>query len=183
MRAIGQKTGGWSLGLRLLHWLTVVVLATQLVIGFFLFGPGMATHHWMPFHISIGASVLGIVLFRLAWRLFESRPLRTDSPALRHFSTAVHVALYVLIIAVVLTGWLAYRPAPLMPPARLFGFLVVPRAPDVLGLSARNFASAHSALVWAFLVFVAAHVAAALVHAVYFRDAVVRGMLFGRSQA
>lgn len=34
-----------------------------------------------------------------------------------------------------ITAWLGYRPMPLMPPARLFGFLPVPRPPNVVGHS------------------------------------------------
>ncbi len=51
----------WSLGLRLLHWLTVVALATQIAMAFWLMGrPGMATLRWLPLHMSLGAALAGL---------------------------------------------------------------------------------------------------------------------------
>lgn len=180
LRGLDDEVPGWSLGIRLLHWLTVIALAAQLAIGFFLFGPGMATHVWMPIHISVGAGIFGIVIVRLAWRLFDVAPKRMASTAFRRLAALVHASLYTLIVAVLITGWMAFRPAPFMPPAKLLGFMAVPQAPSVLGFSARDLASVHSILVWVFLGFVALHLAAAVVHIVILRDGIVDGMLWSR---
>ena len=180
LRGIDGEKLGWSLGIRLLHWLTVIALAVQLAIGFFLFGPGMATHVWMPIHISVGAGIFGIVIVRLAWRLFDHAPKRMASPAFRRLAALVHASLYTLIVAVLITGWMAFRPAPFMPPAKLLGFFAVPQAPSVPDFSVRDLATAHSILVWVFLSFVALHLAAAVVHGVILRDGIVEGMLWSR---
>jgi cytochrome b561 len=173
----------WSVGIRLLHWLTVVVLAVQITVGFALMGgPGMATMRWLPFHMSLGVSILGVILIRIIWRVFEVAPTRRPSPAIRRLGSLVHVSLYVLIFAIVITGWFAYRPVPLTPPAHLFGRLPAPTAPRIEGVSARDFALIHRSLVYAFLALVGTHVAAALVHAFILRDGIPRAMLFGRQE-
>jgi cytochrome b561 len=69
---------------------------------------------------------------------------------------------------------------PLMPPTRPFGFLSVPRPPNVAGLTAKDFIAIHDTLFWILVAFIGLHVLAALIHSVLFRDGVMKGMLFGR---
>jgi len=172
----------WSFGVRVLHWLTVVALAAQLAVAFGpMAGPGMAPMKWLPLHMSIGVTVIAMILLRLCWRVFTKVPVRPLPRPVRFAGALVHVCLYVTILAVLITGWLAYRPMPFMPPARLFGSLPIPLAPEVDGLSARAFAVLHAKLVWVLLGLVGVHVLAALAHAALFRDGVMRGMSFGRT--
>ncbi len=179
----GSGKHGWSVGIRLLHWLTVVVLAAQITAAFSLMGgPGMATMRWLPFHMSLGASILGVILIRIVRRAFEAAPTRRLSPRIRRLGSLVHISLYLVIFAVVITGWFAYRPVPLTPPAHLFGKLPVPTAPRIGGISARDFALIHRSLVYAFLALVGTHVAAALLHAIILRDGILSAMLFGRQE-
>ncbi|MBN9250759.1 MAG: cytochrome b, partial [Mesorhizobium sp.] len=163
------------------HWLTVIALTAQVAVAFGpMNGPGMATMNWLPLHMSIGVTILAIIVLRLCWRVLTKAPVRRTSRSARFARTFIHVCLYAVILAVLITGWLGYRPMPFMPPARLFGGLPVPLAPSVSGLSARAFAILHGKLVWILLGFVGAHVLAALVHLALFRDGVMRGMSFAR---
>ena len=172
----------WALGIRLLHWLTVLALAFQLVVAFGpMKGPGMASMNWLPIHMSAGVTIFAIIILRLGWRAFTKAPVQPISRSSQRARTVFHMSIYALILAVLITGWLGYRPMPFMPPARLFGDLPVPLAPSVGPLSARAFAFIHAKLVWILLGFVGIHVAAAFVHFVFFRDRVMRGMSFGRA--
>jgi cytochrome b561 len=172
----------WHFGIRLLHWLTVIALAAQIAIAFGpMNGPGMATMNWLPLHMSIGVTILVAIVLRLCWRIFTRAPVRPTSRFMRFATTFFHVFLYVTILAVLITGWLGYRPMPFMPPARLFGNLPVPLAPSVGALSARGFAFVHQKLVWIMLGLVGVHVLAALVHFALLRDGVMRSMFFSRS--
>jgi cytochrome b561 len=172
----------WHFGIRLLHWLTVIALAAQIAIAFGpMDGPGMATMNWLPLHMSIGVTILAIIVLRLCWRIFTHPPVRQPKRSVRFATAFFHVFLYAMILAVLITGWLGYRPMPFMPPARLFGNLPVPLAPSVGALSVRAFAFVHAKLVWILLWFIGAHVLGALVHFVLLRDGVMRGMFFGRS--
>jgi cytochrome b561 len=188
MRGSGGTESGsgkhrWSVGIRLLHWLTVIVLAAQITVAFSqMGGPGIATIRWLPFHMSLGVSILGVILIRVVWRAFEAAPTRRLSPRIQRLGSLVHVSLYVLILAVVITGWFAYRPVPLTPPAHLFGKLPAPMAPRIEGVSARDFALIHRSLVYAFLALVGTHIAAALVHVIILRDGILGAMLFSRQE-
>ncbi|QND68400.1 cytochrome b [Mesorhizobium loti] len=171
----------WHFGIRLLHWLTVIALAAQIAIAFGpMDGPGMATMNWLPLHMSVGVTILAVIVLRLCWRIFTRAPVRQTSRFMRFATAFFHMFLYVAILAVLITGWLGYRPMPFMPPARLFGNLPVPLAPSVGALSARGFALIHAKLVWILLGFVGVHALAALVHFLVLRDGVMRTMFFGR---
>jgi len=177
----GKSRLYWHFGIRLLHWLTVAALAAQIAIAFGpMRGPGMAMMNWLPLHMSIGVTILAIIVLRLLWRALTQAPVRPTSRFLRFATAFFHIFLYVTIIAVLMTGWLGYRPMPFMPPARLFGTLPVPLAPSVGVLSARGFAFVHQKLVWIMLGLVGIHVLAAMVHLVLLRDGVMRSMVFGR---
>ncbi|RWA75463.1 MAG: cytochrome b [Mesorhizobium sp.] len=172
----------WALAIRLLHWLTVLALTFQLAIAFGpMNGPGMATMNWLPVHMSAGVAILAIVVLRLGWRTFTKAPVQPISRSSQLARTVFHMSIYALFLAVLITGWLGYRPMPFMPPARLFGGLPVPLAPFVGPSSARAFAFIHAKLVWVLLGFVGIHIAAALLHLAWFRDDVMRGMSFGGS--
>ncbi|MBN9000295.1 MAG: cytochrome b/b6 domain-containing protein [Rhizobiales bacterium] len=74
---VNTELESWGVGVRVLHWLTVAVLAVQIatalaVIG----GPGMTTMPWLPWHASLGFAILAIVALRIAWRLVASGPDR-----------------------------------------------------------------------------------------------------------
>ncbi|RWB96358.1 MAG: cytochrome b [Mesorhizobium sp.] len=174
----------WSFGIRLFHWLTVLILAFQLVVAFGpMKGPGMASMNWLPAHMSAGVLILAIIVLRLGWRAVTKAPPQPYSRSWHRARTVFHMSIYALILAVLITGWLAYRPMPFMPPARLFGDVPVPIAPSVGPSSARAFAFIHAKLVWVLLGFIGIHIAAALVHLAWFRDDIMRGMSFGRATA
>jgi cytochrome b561 len=149
----------------------------------FIGGPGITTMVWLPLHMSVGVAILWVVIIRLVWRASERRPPRQGTRLLRAVAALVQTCLYALIVAVVITGWLAYRPMPLMPPALLFGWWPVLPAPRFGSWSARDIAAVHRSLVSVFVGLVGLHVAAAARHGLVLRDGVVGAMGFRRSQA
>ena len=179
MELNGKPRLHWHFGIRLLHWLTAIALAAQIAIAFGpMRGPGMTMMNWLPLHMSIGVTILAFIILRLCWRIFNRAPVRPSSRFMRFATAFFHMSLYVTILAVLITGWLGYRPMPFMPPARLFGDLPVPLAPS---LSARGFAFVHAKLVWILLGLAGVHILAALAHFVLLRDGVMQSMAFGRS--
>ena len=177
----GKPRLHWHFGIRLLHWLTVAALAAQIAIAFGpMRGPGMTMMNWLPLHMSIGVTILAIIVLRLCWRSLTQAPVRPASRFVRLATASFHMFLYATLLAVLITGWLGYRPMPFMPPARLFGILPMPLAPSVGALSARGFAFVHQKLVWIMLGLVGIHVLAAMVHLVLLRDGVMRSMVLGR---
>jgi cytochrome b561 len=174
---------GWSVRIRLLHWLTVILLVAQVIVAFgFMAGRDMAAMRWLPFHMSVGISLLVIVVFRLVLRLVDRAPVRSEPPLQRRAAGVAHASLYILLLLALGTGWFAYAPMPLMRPAVLFGALPMPTAPRFGLGSARDFASIHKVVVWALLSLAMVHIAAAMSRALVRSDGVLEGMLVGKNR-
>ena len=137
----------------------------------------------MPLHKSIGLTVLALSLARLGWRLAHSAPpLPATLPRWRaRMAGSVYGALYLLIVAVPIAGWL--RTSPNAYPLRWFGLAELPKFPIENGSAAAEAASSgHALLAWAMLLVVAVHIAAALHHHFRLRDPVLGRMLPSRSR-
>lgn len=165
----------WSLGLRALHWLTAALLIYELGIAFYEMRPGINGMLWFPIHASLGFALLALVGVRLVWRSFERRRV-FGARFVRGIAAAVHGALYLVLIGVALTGWIAYRPMPLMP-VRIFGVVVLPVFPEAASLPPLPYLALHRALTWTLISLLAIHVGAAIFHGIQ-RDGVMSAMTF-----
>ena len=102
---------GWGWPARLLHWVTAGVI-------FFMFGLGVWMSNFVPdafeqfalvqTHKSWGFVVFALALIRVVWRLMNpAPPLPAHMSRLARFlAHAGHLALYVLIFAMPISGWL-----------------------------------------------------------------------------
>lgn len=116
----------------ILHWLIAVLIAinvaTILLVDYFPEGwvrPAVDTHK------SIGITVLGLVLLRILWRIANPPPPLPNSYPRWEKTTAhvAHIALYALILALPLSGWLhdsAWKAAAQFP-MQLFYMVPWPR--------------------------------------------------------
>ena len=113
----------------ILHWLIALLMVLNILLGV---GANHVPDGWVrpmiDSHKSIGLTVLGLAVLRLLWRLSHPAPKLPETYARWERLTAhgVHVALYVWIFALPITGWLhdsAWSQAATHP-LRLFG--VVP---------------------------------------------------------
>ncbi len=100
---------GWGALVRAFHWLIALLIIVQGVIGLAMVEMGLtpAKVRLFALHKSIGLTLLALVLLRITWRLTERGPpirrrCRAGSAAQAH---AMHVALYLLILALPLSGW------------------------------------------------------------------------------
>lgn len=173
---------GWGALVRAFHWLVAVLIVAQAVIGLSMVQMGLTPAKVRVFalHKSIGITILALVLLRIAWRLTEKRP--ADPPTMPHWqiraARATHLALYVLILAIPLSGWWfnSASNAPLVwfgwfdMPSLTHGFDPVWK-PRALLL--------HQSLFWLLVVLLVAHVGAALWHHFKQRDEVLRRMIAG----
>ena len=159
------------------HWTIAVLVIVNLIVGI---GHESipALRAWMPAHKAIGITVLLLTAARVAWRLaHRPPPLPAATPAWeRAAAHATHWALYVLMIAVPLTGWMMVSGPEGRRALTWFGLFDLPYLP-VSGATAGLGAEGHEVLGWMMAVLVAAHVAAALRHAVLLRDGVMARML------
>lgn len=161
-----------------LHWLMLLLLAAVYAcIELREFWPrgsdireGLKTWHFM-----LGLSVFVLVWIRLAarWRT----PLLALSPGWTRWPAAVgHVALYALMIAMPLLGWLALSAEG--DPVPFFGLSLPPLVAPNEGL-AEQVEELHETLGVAGYWLIGLHTAAALFHHYGLRDATLRRMLPG----
>ena len=184
MRAPGtgsERYGGVAIAF---HWTIALLVLVNWPLGYFgeeierLLGQSQ-----VALHKSIGLTVLGLSVLRLLWRLAHPMPPLPEAIAPWRAAAArlTHVAFYVLIIALPLTGWL--RTSSGKYPLTWFGFVELPKFRIVAdSAQARVAAQSHEILGWLMILLVAVHVSAALHHHFRLRDAVLLRMLPRRSR-
>ncbi|WP_372015540.1 cytochrome b [Pseudoxanthomonas sp. 10H] len=172
-----DRWGGVS---QLLHWTIAVLIlaigAVGLVMGEL---PRSPKWFWVyTAHKSLGLTVLALVLVRIAWRLYAGAPAPVAGTPRWQATVAsfTHGAIYVLILAMPLSGWL-YDSASGLRPFRWFGLAEVPKLspPDESLAGAMH--EAHELLFWVLIALVVAHAGAALWHHFVQRDPTLARML------
>lgn len=103
---------------RTLHWVVVIGIIGQWAL---------AEADAVPLHQSIGVTLLGVALLRLAWRAFSPSPAwpADMTPLEIALARSVHVAFYVLLFAIPLSGWALGSAED--EPLRFFGAFDLPR--------------------------------------------------------
>ncbi len=167
-----------------LHWLVALLIFAAFPLGVYM--------HELPlspdklklysYHKWIGITLLLLVAIRLGWRLTHTPPPLPDAVAAwqRHASAVVHGLLYVLMIAIPLSGWL-------MSSAKGFQtvwFGVLP-LPDLVGRDKALgdlLAEVHKILNFTLLALVVMHVGAALQHHFIERQLFLQRMGWGRKE-
>ena len=173
-----QNNSGFTLSEVLIAVAILIVLIgiVGLVMGEL---PRSPKYFWVyTAHKSLGLTVLALVLVRIGWRLYAGAPRPVPgTPRLQALlASATHGAIYLLILALPLSGWI-YDSANALRPFRWFGLVEVPKlvAPDeALAASAHG---AHEWLFWLLMALVAGHAGAALYHHFIQRDATLARML------
>jgi cytochrome b561 len=171
----------WSSVLKLLHWLVALMVITLCIVGWVMKGmkPSPDKVQVYLLHKSTGLTVLALVLLRVSWRVFAGRPAELPMPRWQRTAAALtHAMLYVVLIAMPLSGWLFNSAANF--PLRWYGLFAVPAltGPDPALKALAG--TAHLTLFWLLFVLVLAHVAGALQHHYFDRDATLTRMWFAR---
>jgi cytochrome b561 len=177
----GKAPPAYSPTARVLHWTTATLVLILLVLGVVIVNEwgGRLQDPLFDLHRSIGATVLLLVIVRLGYRLTHPPPPLPDdiSPLQRTAALVTHWALYALLIAQPLVGWLAT--SAYGAPIRVFGlFQLPPIWHQDRALSDRLFV-VHRAIAVIIVCLVVAHVGAALHHHFVRRDRVLMRMITG----
>ncbi|MCS6945127.1 MAG: cytochrome b [Sutterellaceae bacterium] len=176
--AVGSS-GRYTRTAIVLHWTVAALIVVAFPLGLYMqtleFSP--AKLRLYSYHKWIGVTVFALALLRLAWRLTHpAPPLPQHASAWQRRAAAVtHGALYALMLAIPLSGWLMSSAKGV--PTVWFGVLPLP---DLVGrdeVLAATLKRLHMTLNYTLAVLVAAHVAAALKHHLVDRDDVLRRML------
>lgn len=169
----------WDPVSKFFHWSTAILVVAMFALGWMAVTYPMSPAKLQLFnwHKSLGLLVLAWVLLRLSWRLTHRAPEPPDGSSRTEQQAArvVHGSLYVLMIAMPVSGWVINSAADF--PLKWFGLFPVPPVvePDK-GL--QDAASAvHFILFWTLLGMILLHAAAALHHHWIRRNNVLRRML------
>jgi cytochrome b561 len=173
-----NSTVHWGGVAQFLHWLIVALIIIQVALGLTA-GQlhGIAKLAMLARHKSVGITILMLAIVRLLWRLGNpAPPLPLDlKPYERFLAHFTHVALYVLIFAMPISGWIMTSARGF--PASWFNLFQLP------DLVAKNrplyeaMVETHEALAWILGAVAILHAAAALRHHYILKDNVLRRML------
>ena len=123
-----------------LHWLIAAAILFQIILGWRMGDEpkGPATYAIFQLHKSIGITILLLSLGRLAWRLTHRPPPHPPTQARWETlaSKIVHVAFYVIMIGLPLTGWIIVSASRLTIPTVLYGVIPWPHLPFLPELAA-----------------------------------------------
>ena len=169
----------WGPVSQALHWLVVLGILAMAVIGLTMVDMRSSPDKVRLFalHKSIGLTILALVALRLSWRWYAGTPKAIPTiPRWQHaVANLSHAGLYVLLLAVPLSGWVMNSAAGF--PLWWFGLFRVP------ALVARDHAlhelteTVHETLFWALILLALVHAGAALYHHLFQRDATLARML------
>lgn len=174
----------WGAVAKGLHW--SVALAVLFMIGL-----GLIMTAWpiSPIklkmylvHKSLGIVILAVMIVRLLWRLANPAPVLPDTlkPYERLLAHANHALLYILLLAMPISGWVINSAANF--PLRVFGLFQLPQLVPP-NKSLQELAEAvHFGLFLTIAVLLILHVAAALKHHFVLKDGVLLRMLPGRAR-
>jgi len=164
---------------QLLHWVVVALILVQVTLGLIAadLPLGLKKLAMLARHKSFGITILGLATLRLLWRWTNPTPplpddLRPYERVLAHFT---HAALYVLLFAMPLSGWMMSSARGF--PVSWFGLIqlpdLVPKSQPLYDALLRT----HDLLAIALGAVVLLHVAGALKHHFVLKDDVLRRML------
>ena len=170
---------------RVLHWLTVALLALQIPVGVYMAYRGNTLNLWDKLtgalysgHKLVGVTILLLVLWRLAYRLSRGAP--PDEPTIEPWQRVVshlnHWGLYLLLIVTPIAGYIGIS---LFPALDIFGLFSLPGVVPPDKEAAKTVFAVHGLLALVLLALIALHVGAALFHYFIRKDNVLGRMLPG----
>ncbi|MHA3976411.1 cytochrome b [Halovulum sp. GXIMD14794] len=186
---------GWGWPTRAVHWSMAALILGMLGLGFWMSRVEqdlLLQFDLIQRHKSFGTMVFALACLRIAWR--ASQRARPSDPVempswQRQAARLSHLALYALMLALPLSGWLMASASPLndadaLPfqiPNMVFGLFELPdpfpKGSEALAARLRRL---HGILALGLALLLGLHVAAALKHHFADRDPVLRRMLRGR---
>jgi len=176
---IRNTTTRWGLLSQTLHWVVVALIIVQVWLAKVAVGLplGMEKLGVLARHKSFGITILALAIIRLIWRWLNPTPELppTMKPYERVLAKVTHAALYVLLFAMPITGWIMSSAASF--PVSWFGLV---QLPDFVAPSRSLYEAmqeTHEALAVLLGLFVLLHVAGALKHHFVVKDDVLRRML------
>ena len=186
----GNTATSWGWPARLLHWVMAGLILFQLGLGFRMVQ--LVSDVYVQFnlyqtHKSWGFVIFILALMRVGWRVVHKPPELPASMTTLDMAVArgAHLALYVLMLLLPVTGWLMASASPMQESYGLKNMVFTwfelpdPFQPGSKGLEG-VFKTIHTWAAFGLAVILLGHTYAALHHQFIKRDGVLRRMIRGR---
>lgn len=182
MQSITNSTTRYGWAMILVHWLIAIIFIGQFGLGFVMvrLTSQRTAFELIQQHKSFGFVLLGLVILRIAWRLSNATPVlpRSVGALERRTAPLAHFALYAFQLALPLSGWALVSVSMLEIPSMPFNLFVMPNLPLAESDASESLWTAvHWYLAYAGIGLVALHLAAALRHHFWLKDAVLTRMI------
>lgn len=163
---------------RWFHWTVVALLTLQYSLGWLMPDVKKTTPAagLIAIHLTVGLVVLIVVFARFGWRLGHAAPeLPAGLPPWQvALANIVHVALYILLFALPITGWLNASTRTWEP--LLLGGVPMPRLAPSGNSLGRGLGDYHSILSWVLIALISVHVLGAIYHQFVLKDQLIQRM-------
>ncbi len=169
----------------ILHWMIALLLIGMLIMGKYMHileDDDPQKFALVQLHKSFGVIALLLITVRLIWRMTYTAPAHpAHAPKWEKFAAkSTHVLLYVLMLAMPLSGWLMVSASPLNIDTLLFNAVKWPHVPGAELLQKNElghlFHSIHAYASGVLILLIVMHVGAALKHHIINKDDVLRRM-------
>lgn len=164
------------------HWTIGIAIIALIIVGLTADSFPMEIRFPMIMtHKAVGAIVLGLVVLRVLWVTFQTKPNAPVgmSPSLYKFVSFGHALLYGFMVLMPLSGWLMSNAAGY--PVSIFGFYTLPELTAKNEAMAGMFHAVHEFAGYGLIAMLAAHILAAIWHHVVKKDDTLQRMLPSKS--
>ena len=167
-----------------LHWLIGLMILISFSVGLYMVDLSLSPFklRLYSWHKWAGVTIFMLVLIRCLWRITHAAPmLPADMPRWQRIAAdASHFALYALMIAIPLSGWLMSSAKGFQ--TVYFGVLPIPDLLQKNKELGETLALVHQSLNFTMIGIVILHAAAALKHHFIDQDDILRRMLPARKK-
>lgn len=147
-----------------LHWILAILIIGLLTVGLYMtdLPKGPTKFLIYGWHKQIGAIVLVLASFRLIWHLCNITPMLAIPSLEKYTARAVHGALYILAIAMPLSGWLMTSAAGYS--ISFFGLFDLPSLIAPNDAYRHFFRGSHTWIAYSLIILIIFHTLGALKH-------------------
>lgn len=172
-----RDAAGYDGVAKFLHWLVVVLIVAQFLIGWTMpyIHKGTRPDGLIAWHLGVGATLIAAVALRIVWRVTHRPEPASLSPFLSMVSHITHGLLYLALIMVPVLGWANASSRGWS--VKFLGVLPYPSISPVGSSVGHEMGDIHGWLAWVLLVLIGLHVVGALYHRFVLKDDVLQRML------
>jgi len=173
-----SESFGWlSIGL---HWMLAIALIAMFFVGDWMVG----LDYYDPWyktapdiHRAVGMIIGALMIFRLLWNILQQKPEHLNPAEVRQnqLATAAHYSLYLLVFVMVVSGYLISTAKG--QGIDMFGLFEVPALLSDSADRGELAGDIHEWLGLGFILLVALHAIAALIHHFKYKDRTLKRML------